>query len=70
MDRKRLLRNPLIWIVVLFVVYLAVSSLFSDTRGYTQASTSLALQQVDARNVSEVTLDQESVLLRFRDGIS
>jgi cell division protease FtsH len=65
MDRKRLLRNPLIWIVVLFVVYLAVSSLFSDTRGYTQASTSLALQQVDARNVSEVTLEDKEQRLRM-----
>ncbi|NMO89112.1 ATP-dependent zinc metalloprotease FtsH [Actinomycetospora sp. TBRC 11914] len=65
MDRKRLLRNPLIWIVVLFVVYLAVSSLFSDTRGYTQASTSLALQQVDARNVADVTVEDKEQRLRM-----
>jgi cell division protease FtsH len=65
MDRKRLLRNPLIWIVVLFVVYLAVSSLFSDTRGYTQASTSLALQQIDARNVADVTLEDKEQRLRM-----
>ncbi|WP_018333184.1 ATP-dependent zinc metalloprotease FtsH [Actinomycetospora chiangmaiensis] len=65
MDRKRLLRNPLIWIVVLFVVYLVVSSFFSDTRGYTQASTSLALQQIDQRNVAEVTLEDKEQRLRM-----
>ena len=52
MDRKRLLRNPLIWIVVFFLVYLGVSSLFSDTRGFTQAPTSLALTQVTSHNVA------------------
>ena len=65
MDRKRLLRNPFLWIVVLFVVYLAVSSLFSDTRGYTQAPTSLAIQQLDARNVSEVTQEDKEQRLRM-----
>ena len=65
MDRKRLLRNPFIWIVVLFVVYLAVSSLFSDTRGYTQSSTSLALQQLDQRNVADVTQEDKEQRLQM-----
>ncbi|MFC5137609.1 ATP-dependent zinc metalloprotease FtsH [Actinomycetospora rhizophila] len=65
MDRKRLLRNPLIWIVVFFLVYLGISSLLSDTRGYTEAPTSLALQQVEARNASEITIEDKEQRLRL-----
>ena len=65
MDRKRLLRNPFIWIAALFIVYLAVSSFFSDTRGYTQAPTSLALQQLDQGNVVAVTQEDKEQRLRM-----
>ncbi|HSK57949.1 MAG TPA: cell division protein FtsH, partial [Actinomycetospora sp.] len=65
MDRKRLLRNPLIWIVVFFLVYLGVSSLLSDTRGYTEAPTSLALAQIEARNASEITIEDKEQRLRL-----
>ncbi len=41
MDRKRLLRNPLIWILVAILVYFTFSVLFDDTRGYTQVPTSV-----------------------------
>ena len=30
MDRKRLLRNPLLWVVALLLVYYAFSTLFDD----------------------------------------
>ncbi|MDT7553616.1 MAG: cell division protease FtsH, partial [Pseudonocardiales bacterium] len=36
MDRKRLLRNPLIWILAAVLVFFAFSVLFDDTRGFTQ----------------------------------
>ena len=65
MDRKRLLRNPLLWIVVFFLVYVGVSSLFSDTRGYTEAPTSLALQQVQTRNVADLTIEDKEQRLRM-----
>jgi cell division protease FtsH len=65
MDRKRLLRNPLIWIVVFFLVYLGVSSLLSDTRGYTEAPTSLALAQIETRNASEITIEDKEQRLRL-----
>jgi cell division protease FtsH len=65
MDRKRLLRNPLIWIVVFFLVYLGVSSLLSDTRGFTEAPTSLALQQVETRNAGEITIEDKEQRLRL-----
>ena len=38
MDRKRLLRNPLIWILAAILVYFTFSVLFDDTRGYTQVA--------------------------------
>ncbi|GAA4810803.1 ATP-dependent zinc metalloprotease FtsH [Actinomycetospora chlora] len=65
MDRKRLLRNPLIWIVVFFLIYLGISSLLSDTRGYTEAPTSLVLQQVEARNASQITIEDKEQRLRL-----
>ena len=36
MDRKRLLRNPLIWILAAVLVFFTFSVLFDDTRGFTQ----------------------------------
>ena len=52
MDRKRLLRNPLIWILAAILVYFTFSVLFDDTRGYTQVPTSVALTQIDAEEVA------------------
>ncbi|GAA2856546.1 ATP-dependent zinc metalloprotease FtsH [Pseudonocardia halophobica] len=65
MDRKRLLRNPLIWILVVVLVYFAFSVLFDDTRGYTQVPTSTALQQIDARNVADATIEDKEQRLRL-----
>ena len=52
MDRKRLLRNPLIWILAAILVYFTFSVLFDDTRGYTQEPTSVALTQIESGNVT------------------
>ncbi len=49
MDRKRLLRNPLIWILAAILVYFTFSVLFDDTRGYTQVDTSVAFAQIAER---------------------
>jgi cell division protease FtsH len=65
MDRKRLLRNPLIWILVVVLVYFAFSVLFDDTRGYAQVPTSTALQQIDARNVADATIEDKEQRLRL-----
>ena len=43
MDRKRLLRNPLIWILAAILVYFT-SALFDDTRGFKQEPASVALR--------------------------
>jgi cell division protease FtsH len=63
MDRKRLLRNPLLWIVAAVLVIYAYNALNSNTRGYTQVSTSDALGQVSSGNVSQAVIgDKEQQL--------
>ncbi|QUQ69673.1 ATP-dependent zinc metalloprotease FtsH [Kutzneria sp. CA-103260] len=64
MDRKRVLRNPLIWIVAAVVVWFAITTLTDDTRGYTPVTTSVAISQVQKGNVKTATLqDKEQRLL-------
>ncbi|MBV9314128.1 MAG: ATP-dependent zinc metalloprotease FtsH [Pseudonocardia sp.] len=64
MDRKRLLRNPLTWILAVLVLYVIGSQFFDDTRGYVQVPTSVALQQVSDHNVANATIeDKEQRLL-------
>ena len=65
MDRKRLLRNPLIWILVAILVYFAFSVLFDDTRGYKQVDTSVALAQIDSGNVKNALVEDTGQRLRL-----
>ena len=65
MDRKRLLRNPLIWVVALILVNFAVSPLFDDTRGYKEVGTSVALAQIDAGNVTDALVEDREQRLRL-----
>ncbi|HEY1571867.1 MAG TPA: ATP-dependent zinc metalloprotease FtsH [Pseudonocardiaceae bacterium] len=65
MDRKRLLRNPLLWVVALLLVYYAFSTLFDDTRGYTQVPTSEALAQISNSNVTDATIGDKEQQLRL-----
>ncbi|MCW2718968.1 ATP-dependent zinc metalloprotease FtsH [Pseudonocardia sp.] len=65
MDRKRLLRNPLIWILAAILVYFTFSVLFDDTRGYTQVDTSVALAQIDTGNVKNALVEDTSQRLRL-----
>ena len=53
MDRKKLLRNPLLWVVAGLLLYYAFSFLLDDTRGYTKITTSQALEQLASRNVTQ-----------------
>jgi cell division protease FtsH len=68
MDRKRLLRNPLIWILAAILVYFTFSVLFDDTRGYTQVDTSVALTQIDSGNVDEALVEDREQRLRLTLG--
>ncbi|MDN5931105.1 MAG: ATP-dependent zinc metalloprotease FtsH, partial [Pseudonocardia sp.] len=65
MDRKRLLRNPLIWILVAVLVYFTFSLLFDDTRGYTRVDTSVALAQIESGNVTEALVEDREQRLRL-----
>jgi cell division protease FtsH len=65
MDRKRLLRNPLLWIAAVLMFYFIFTMLFDDTRGYTPVKTSEALQQVRDGKVKEVTLEDKEQRLKL-----
>ncbi|MPY79169.1 MAG: ATP-dependent zinc metalloprotease FtsH [Actinophytocola sp.] len=64
MDRKRLLKNPLVWIAIAVGVYFLVSTVLESNREYVEVPTSRAMEQVAADNVTEAQLkDREQELL-------
>ncbi|MBW0102830.1 ATP-dependent zinc metalloprotease FtsH [Pseudonocardia sp. KRD291] len=65
MDRKRLLRNPLIWILLALLIYFGFSTLFDDTRGFTQVPTSTALAQISGGNVTDAVVEDKEQRLRL-----
>jgi cell division protease FtsH len=65
MDRKRLLRNPLLWILVVLLLYFGISMLFDDTRGYTEVPTSKAVAQITAGNVEKAELQDKEQRLKL-----
>ncbi|GAA2788667.1 ATP-dependent zinc metalloprotease FtsH [Crossiella cryophila] len=64
MDRKRLLRNPLIWIVAALLLYYAFSVLLDDARGFSQVPTSKVIEQLKNGNVKEAVLEDKEQRLR------
>ncbi len=65
MDRKRLLRNPLLWIAAVLLLYFGFSTLFDDTRGYSEISTSRALEQLSSNNVADAIVEDKEQRLRL-----
>jgi cell division protease FtsH len=65
MDRKRLLRNPLTWIVAALLLYVIFGQFFNDSRGYTQVPTSVAMAQVSGGNVVNATIEDKEQQLRL-----
>ncbi|WAL66107.1 ATP-dependent zinc metalloprotease FtsH [Amycolatopsis cynarae] len=65
MDRKRLLKNPLLWIVAVLLLYFLFSSVFDSNRGYTQVPTSQAIAQINAGNVKEANLQDKEQQLKL-----
>ncbi len=65
MDRKRLLRNPLIWILAAVLVFSAFSVLTDDTRGFTQVDTSVALSQIQSGHVKSAVVEDREQRLRL-----
>ncbi|MDV6011422.1 ATP-dependent zinc metalloprotease FtsH [Haloechinothrix sp. LS1_15] len=72
MDRKRLLKNPLVWIALAVVLYLVFSSLLDDHRGYAEVPTSQAMEQVSAGNITEAEIEdkEQQLLLSLNEPIS
>jgi len=65
MDKKRLLRSPLVWIGLLLVLYLGYSYFADETRGYVAQPTSVALAQLKDGNVTKATIDDKEQRLRW-----
>jgi ATP-dependent metalloprotease FtsH len=65
MDRKRLLRNPITWILVAILVYVMFEILLDDTRGYTQVPTSAALAEIQQGNVRDALIEDKEQRLRL-----
>jgi cell division protease FtsH len=65
MDRKRLLRNPLTWILAALLLYVVFSQFFDGSRGYSQVSTSVALTQISSGNVSNAVIEDKQQQLRL-----
>jgi len=63
MDRKRLARSPLLWIVVGIVFIFLVTQVVSGGSDYTSVKTSEALAQIEAGNVTSATIhDKEDYI--------
>ncbi|WP_027942865.1 ATP-dependent zinc metalloprotease FtsH [Amycolatopsis taiwanensis] len=65
MDRKRLFRNPLLWIVAVLLLYFAFSTIFDSNRGYTQVPTSQAVAQINSGNVKEANIEDKEQQLKL-----
>jgi cell division protease FtsH len=65
MDRKRLLRNPLLWILAALILYYSFSLLLDDTRGFSQVQTSTALAQISDGNVKDAVIEDKEQRLRM-----
>ena len=65
MDRKRLLRSPLLWIAAALLLYFSFSYLLDDTRGYHQIPTSKALEQLSSGTVKEAVLEDKEQRLKL-----
>jgi len=65
MDRKRLIRSPLLWVAIAFVAYLLYSYLSDDTKDYKAEPTSVVLSQLSSGNVKSATIDDKEQRIRL-----
>ena len=66
MNRKRIIRSPWLWgLVILFAIFV-LPSMISSGSGYHGVATSDALGQVQAGNVTKATMDTKDQLLQQR----
>jgi cell division protease FtsH len=63
MERTRFFRRPVVWIILVIIGAIALSSFFTSGPSYTKADTSVALQQLRDGNVSKALVqDKEQTL--------
>src|SRR4051812_46085994 len=65
MDRKRLLKNPLLLVAVVVLLYFAFTTIFNGDRAYTQVPISQAMTQVTINHVKEATLEDKEQQLKL-----
>ncbi len=70
MNNKKILKIGSIAAIVLVSLYL-ISLLGSSTRGFVKVETSVAIAQLDAKNVTEATIDdrEQRLRLKLKEGI-
>jgi cell division protease FtsH len=63
MERTRFFRRPVVWIILVIIGAIALSSFFTSGPSYTKTDTSFALQQLSDGNVSKALVqDKEQTL--------
>lgn len=63
MERTRFFRRPLVWIILVIIGAVAISSFFTGGDDYTEVETSVALRQLNEASIESVLMqDREQVL--------
>src|SRR5438046_10717271 len=69
MERTLFVRRPLVWIVLVIIGAIALSSLFTGGQTYTQVNTSDVLAQLNSGNVHKATIEdkEQTIDLDLKD---
>jgi cell division protease FtsH len=59
MERTRFFRRPVVWIVLVIIGAIALSSLFTGGQSYTQVNTSEVLAQLNSGNVHKALIEDK-----------
>jgi cell division protease FtsH len=63
MERTRFFRRPLVWIILVIIAAVAISSLFTGGEDYTEVETSVALERLTTGGIDSVLIqDREQTL--------
>ncbi len=65
MNRKSVLRNPVLWILAAVLAFLAYNTIFDSDRGYTQVPISVANQQITGNNVKEASQEDKEQQIKL-----
>jgi cell division protease FtsH len=65
MERTRFFRRPVVWIVLVIIGAIALSSLFTGGQSYTQVNTSDLLAQLNSGNVHKVLVEDKEQTVDF-----